>query len=277
MRRVRRVALWMVGAAAALLIAFVAALALLQDAMIFPAPAGPLPVAGEGVALESIETADGERLAALWHAPEPGEATIMFLHGNGNAIAHMVPQARRWADLGMGFLAPAWRGYPGSTGRPSERGILLDAEAAYDWAAARTDGPLVVYGQSLGSGAAVHVAVERDVAALVLEAPYDSVLAVASARFPFAPVKALLRHPFRSDERIGRVAAPVLIVHGDADRVIPIAHGRALHALAPEGAGLHEIAGADHGTIGEAAFPRVVTFVREAIARRAVSKVGQSG
>ena len=237
----------------------------LQDGMIFPAPDGPEPTATDVLALETIETPDGERLAALWHAPEPGEPTLLFLHGNGGAIAHLAATGERWVAEGFGFLVPAWRGYPGSTGAPSEAGILIDAAAAYDFAAARTAGPIAVYGQSLGTGAAVHLATERKVAALVLEAPYDSVLAVASARFPFAPVGPLLRHSFRSDERIADVRAPVLIGHGEADGIIPIAHGAALHELAGEGARLLRFPDTNHFTIHDRLLEPAVGFIREAM------------
>ena len=257
---------WLVGIAALLALVLVGLLYAFQDRMIFPAPSGPAPFASASTSLETVETADGERLAALWHPPEPGEPTLVFLHGNGTAIATLGPVAEAWVAEGFGFLAPAWRGYPGSTGRSSESGILLDAEAAYDFAAARADGPIVVYGQSLGSGAGVHVAAAREPAALVLEAPYDSVLAVAGARFPIVPVGALLRHSFRSDQWIGRVQAPILIVHGDADAIIPIAHGRALHALAPEGAAFETVPGANHFNIGALAHDRVVEWVRDALA-----------
>ena len=258
-----------IAAIAGLFVVVVAALWFFQDRMIFPAPRGPVPAATGDLALEMIETTDGERLSALWHAPEPGEPTILFLHGNGTAIAQLAPLGEAWASLGAGFLTPAWRGYPGSTGRPSEAGLLLDAEAAYDFVRARTDGPIVIYGQSLGSGVAVHLATVRDALALVLEAPYDSVLAVASGRFRFAPVGTLLRHTFRSDQRIGEVEAPILIVHGTADRVIPISHGRALLSLAPAGAEFHEVEGATHFDIGARAFKRVTEFVDDAF-RRAV-------
>ena len=261
----RRFAVWTLGLLVALAALSVGALYVAQDSMIFPAPNGPAPRASDGLVLEEIDTPDGERLAALWHAPEVGEPTVLFLHGNAAAIAHLAPFAREFATEGYGFLVPAWRGYPGSTGAPSEAGLLIDAEAAFDWATARTAGPIVVYGESLGSGPAVHVAGVREPAALVLEAPYDSVLAVSAARFPFVPVAPLLRHPFRSDTRIGSVRAPVLIVHGDRDGIIPISHGRALHALAPEGAEFHEVAGANHFNIGELAMPRILSFLREAI------------
>ena len=261
--------MWLVAIPLALAVVLVGALWLLQDRMIFPAPGGPPPSPGDGLALERIETPDREELAALWHPPQPGEATVLFLHGNASTLERVKPIGAAWIAQGFGFLAPAWRGYPGSTGSPSEAGLLLDAEAAHDWAASLAGGPIVVYGQSLGSGPAVHVAAEREVAALVLEAPYDSVLAVSSARFPFVPVAPLLRHPFRSDERIGRVAEPILIVHGTADGVIPIAHGRALHALAPEGARFVEVDGATHFDIGARAFADALAFAREAVSNGA--------
>ena len=246
-------------------------LALFQERMIFPAPSGPVPTAVAELSLETIETPDGERLAALWHEAEDGEATVLFLHGNATAIAHLRQVASAWTDLGYGFLAPAWRGYPGSTGASSESGILTDSVAAHDWLVERTAGPIAVYGQSLGSGPAVHLAAERDPVALILEAPYDSVLAVASARFPFLPVEALLRHSFRSDLKIASVDAPVLIVHGTADGVIPSLHGRALHASAPEGTRMHEVEGATHFNIGALAWSRITAFVGEAVSNRATN------
>ena len=254
---------WLVALAGGLALALVALLYAFQDALIFPAPSGPPPRASEMAELTSMETADGERLAALWHAPEPGEPTLLFLHGNATALGNLVQLADQVARADFGFLAPAWRGYPGSTGRPTEKGIFLDAEAAYDFARARTSGPIAIYGQSLGSGAAVHLANVRDGAALVLEAPYDSVLAVASARFPVLPVGALLRHPFRSDLRIANVDEPILIVHGTADQVIPIHHGRALHERAQSGARFIEVPGASHFNIGALTLERSLAFIRD--------------
>ena len=244
---------------------FAVTVMLQQDRMIFPAPSGPLPGATAAAELIELETPDGERLAALWHAPEPGEPTVLFLHGNGGAIANYADRIEAFAGQGFGVLVPAWRGYPGSTGRPSEAGIFTDTETAYDFLARQTDGPIIVYGQSLGSGAAVYLATVRDTAALVLEAPYDSVLAVARRRMPWLPVGVLLRHPFRSDLRIGAVDVPILIVHGSADRVIPIDHGRALLAAAPEGAVFREFEGAMHFDIGARSIAYVIAFIQNVV------------
>ena len=263
--RMGRLIVWLVGVAAAMAVIFIGGLYALQDKLIFPAPTGPLPAGDERVSLVAVETSDGERLAGLWHEPEAGEPTVVFLHGNGTAIANLLPLANAVADRGFGFLTVAWRGYPGSTGSPTEAGIFNDAEAAYDFANARTEGPIAIIGQSLGSGAAVHLANVRDAAALVLEAPYDSVLAVASARFPYLPMGALLRHPFRSDLRIANVDEPILIVHGTADTIIPIRHGRSLHERAPDGARFLEVPGATHFDINPRTLDTSLAFIREAV------------
>ena len=275
MKRIKRMIL---GLAVLLVAAFVlicGALYAMQDRMIFPAPSGPNPTALVNADLQEIVTPDGERLAALWHAAEPGEGTVIFLHGNGTAIANLEPMIDALADRGFGVLVAAWRGYPGSTGRSSEQGIFIDAIAIHDFARARTDGPLAVVGESLGSGAAVHLAIEREADALVLVSPYDSVRAVASARFPFLPVGTLLRHPFRSDERIADVDEPILIVHGTADQVIPINHGRALHARAPAGAEFVEVPGATHFDILDYTFGGIAVWLAERFA--AVSNGARSG
>ena len=250
-----------------LIVVAIGGLYLNQERMIFPAPSSPVPTPDGTAELVEIETPDGERLAALWHAPEENEPTVLFLHGNATAIANLRPMIRDLADAGFGVLAPAWRGYPGSSGSPSEAGLFVDAEAAFDFADARGGGPIAIYGQSLGSGPAVHLATVRDAAALVLEAPYDSVLAVARRRMPFLPVGQLLKHPFRSDQRIGAVTEPILIVHGDNDGVIPDAHGRALHALAPAGARFVSFPGANHFTINPLSRETVIAFIREAVAK----------
>lgn len=245
---------------------------LLQDRMIFPAPSGPMPSATNTAELIGLDTSDGERLVALWHAPEPGEPTVLFLHGNAGAIANYSDRIRAYAAQGLGILMPAWRGYPGSTGHPSEHGLFMDAEAAYDFLRARTDGPIVVYGQSLGSGPAVHLATVRDVAAVVLEAPYDSVLAVARRRMSWLPVGLLLRHPFRSDQRIGEIDVPILITHGNADTIIPIDHGRALHVAAPDGTIFHEVDSGTHFDVGFRAAPEIFAFIQRTVGSGSPSK-----
>ena len=122
----------------------------------------------------------------------------------------------------------------GSTGQPTESGLIEDARAAYRFAAARYPAErIVLWGESLGTGVAVALAAEKPVSRLILESPYTSTLDVAAANYWFLPVRLLMKDQFRSDQRIARVKAPVLILHGEADGIIPIAYGERLYAMVP--------------------------------------------
>jgi uncharacterized protein len=134
---------------------------------------------------------------------------------------------------GTGLVAVSFRGYAGSSGSPSEAGLLSDAEAAYAFAAQRyAPERIVSWGYSLGTGPAVALAARHRTAALILEAPYTSIADVAAAAFPFAPVRWFVRDPFPADRWIADVRAPVLIMHGGRDTTIPIRFGEKLYDFA---------------------------------------------
>jgi fermentation-respiration switch protein FrsA (DUF1100 family) len=136
---------------------------------------------------------------------------------------------------GTGLVALSYRGYAGSSGKPSERGLLQDAAAAYAFAAERYQAErIVVWGFSLGTGVAVALAAEKPVGKLILEAPYTSTVDVAAALLRIVPVSLLMRDQFHSDQRIARLSAPLLVMHGDSDPAIPISFGERLFALAHE-------------------------------------------
>jgi len=182
-----------------------------------------------------LDTADGERIVA-WHvAPRGDRPVILYFHGNGGNLSNRVPRFRALVAEGFGVLAVSYRGYGGSSGRPSETGLLADAAAGYAEARRRYGADrLVVWGESLGGGVAVALAAENPVKALVLESPFASALDLAASAYPFIPVAWLMKDPFRSDLRIAKVAAPVLILHGARDTTIPIESGERLFALARE-------------------------------------------
>src|SRR4029077_7183139 len=127
----------------------------------------------------------------------------------------------------------SYRGYGGSSGKPTEAGLIADAPAAYDFAVAHYPGRTALWGESLGTGVAVALAAEKPVARVILESPYTSTLEVAAANYWFLPVRLLMKDRFRSDLRIAGVQAPVLILHGEADGIIPIQYGERLYALVP--------------------------------------------
>lgn len=237
----RRPWLWAAGAAAVVALLLYAAVAaffyLHQRDMLYatdprritPAEAG---LAGfEGV---SIPTPDGERLEAWWRPPpEPNQGAVLYLHGNAGTLAERRGRFRNMAEAGLGVLAVSYRGYGGSTGRPSETALIADAGTALDWLGRRTPAArTAVMGESLGTGVAVALAAEREVGGLVLDSPYSSLERVAARIYPWLPVSLLASERYDSTARVGRVSEPILISHCAGDRLIPIAEARRLYASA---------------------------------------------
>ncbi len=208
-----------------------------------------------------LETADGLSLLA-WHTPprEGGRPTLVYFHGNAGNIAMRAEKVRPYLDAGLGVLLTTWRGYTRNPGRPSEHGLYADGRAALSFLArngARADG-LVLYGESLGSGVAVQLASETPPAALVLEAPFSSIPDVAQARMPFVPVAPLIIDRFESRAKVAQVAAPLLLVHGERDRTVPVRFGRKLFAAATEPKEAVFIPGAGHGDLYEHGMGEIV-------------------
>jgi fermentation-respiration switch protein FrsA (DUF1100 family) len=193
-----------------------------------PAVAG-LPQAEEII----LDTADREKVI-VWHVPpRDGKPVVVYFHGNGGSLRLRVDRFQRIAAAGVGIVALSYRGYGGSTGKPTEVGLIEDARAAYAFAVARYPGRVALWGESLGTGVAVALAAEQPVTRVILDAPYSSTLDVAADLYWFIPVRLLMRDQYRSDQRIKDVTAPVLILHGEADSVIPIRYGERLFAMIP--------------------------------------------
>ena len=256
---------WIVVALAAYL-ALVAAMTLFQRRFIyFPDRSVPDRDRAGAADAESvaIRTPDGLDLLA-WHWPAAdGRATILYLHGNAGHIGHRAAKIRPLVDAGYGLLLLAYRGYGGNPGRPTEAGLVTDGRAALAWLTRRCGGPVIVYGESLGSGVATALVSDPAVHGVVLEAPFTSLVDIARRRYPILPVKPLLADRYPNSDRMVGIDVPVLIVHGDRDTVIPVAHGRRLASLASsgrvtlvvlEGAGHNDLA--DHG-----AMDRVVAWL----------------
>src|SRR5262249_5392530 len=156
----------------------------------------------------------------------------LYFHGNGGALRYRVDRFRRLITDGIGLVALEYRGYGGSSGSPSEAGVIAHAQAAASVSAARLPGPQILpSGASLGSGVAVALAAERPVGRVILEAPFTSAVAVAATHYWYMPVRLLMSDQYRSDKRIGKVTAPVLILHGKRDAVVPYAMGEKLFEL----------------------------------------------
>ena len=167
--------------------------------------------------------------------PREGKPVLLFFHGNAGNFGRPIRQTRFRAltQDGTGLFAVNYRGYGGSTGSPTEDGLAQDARAAYAAAVARFGAErLVGYGESLGTGVVVKLAAEVPLKAVILEAPYLSTVAVAQQLYPYVPVGLFMHDQFHSDRAIGKIKAPVLVLHGQRDGVIPFSQGEALFSLA---------------------------------------------
>lgn len=231
------------------------ALFLLQRSFLFPIPTreriAPAAAGFPGVEEHVLTTADGEKII-VWHVPaKPGRPVILFFHGNGDYLAGFFGRFHDLIAEGIGIVAPAYRGYSGSTGSPSEQGLLNDAAAAYAFTAARYDaGRIVVWGFSLGTGVAVAIAAKQKIGKLILEAPFSSTADVAASLFWYMPVRLVMRDQFRSDQLIARAKAPLLVMHGTGDPAIPIRFGERLFALANEPKRFVRFPGGGHNNLG---------------------------
>jgi len=237
-----------------------------------PNPAGS--VVPEMVAVR-IETAEGFRPLAWW-AP-PADRTlpvIVYFHGNGGTLASRGMQARSLLDAGYGVLLAGYRYNAGAGGEPSEAGLISDGRAAMEYV--RSNGfsteRIVLYGESLGTGVAVAIAAERDVGAVILAMPYTSIADVAQDHYWYFPVRWLVKDRFDSLSRIATVRAPLLVLHGEDDGLIPVKFAQQLFAAAPGPKEGHFIPGGRHGGLYElGAGNLVLDFLNRRFARSAES------
>jgi hypothetical protein len=214
-----------------------------------------------GASVETLTTADGEKII-LWYAPaRAGMATILYFHGNAGEIGDRPLRFNYYHSRGFGVAYLSYRGFGGSSGSPSEAGLMADANAAYGWLIAKgvEPGRIALLGESLGSGVAVQLAAKREVGAVALEAPYTSTVEVAAKIYWWLPVHALMKDQFKSIDFIAAVVAPLLIIHGEEDGLIPVEFGRRLFAAANQPKELEVVPGFGHDVLFEE-----TTWAREA-------------
>lgn len=237
--------------ALALWSALVGALWWKQEGLLFhpePLPAGFRFDAGADVQERWIDV-PGARLHAL-HLQRPNpDGVVFFLHGNGGNLASWFVNAGFYRALNLDLFMLDYRGYGKSTGRiESEAQLEADVRAAWDAVAPAYAGKRrIVYGRSLGTGLAARLAADVQPDLTVLVSPYASMVALAEEHYPWVP-KAVLRYPLRTDADITRIRGPVMLLHGDHDTLIPLAHSERLKALKPD-ATLVVVPGAGHNDL----------------------------
>lgn len=221
----------------------------------------------KGVEEVQVQTSDNLTLTA-WYRPSqnPEAPVLIWFHGNGLNHAYRDTRIVPFVDAGYSVLLASYRGYAGNPGKTTEEGIYKDARAWISFLKNNLNKDAqntVLYGESLGSGVAVQMASEYpDVRALVLEAPYNSTVAVGQFRFLWLPVSLLMEDRFESDQKIGKLTMPKLIIHGTEDRIIPLKFGQALYNAAAQPKEMKIIDGANHLNLMEfGAYDQVIEFL----------------
>jgi len=243
-----------IGAAASLYAAAVAYMYFGQRGFLYhpsskPADAAALRAAG--YAPFPVSTADGLTLTAWRRDGRADKPAIVLFHGNAGDASDRIGIAEQAARHGYAIVLATYRGFGGNPGKPSEDGLYADARATLD---ALGPGPFVLWGESLGTGVATKMANERRVAGVILQSPYISVADRAAEMFFWLPARRLVTDRFDSASRIATINAPLLVVHGARDTLIPIAHGRAIFDAAKPPKTFVELHDRGHGDMAGPAF-----------------------
>lgn len=219
-----------------------------------------------------LTTKDGLSLTSWYRPAEDGKPTIVYFQGNGGNIAGRGFKARPYLDAGFGVLLAGYRGYGENPGSPSESGLYADGRAHLEFLKNQgiPPGLWVMYGESLGSGIAVHMAYEGatnvPMGAVVLEAPFASLADTAQAHYPFVPARYLVKDRFDSITKIGKIKSPVFIVNGDRDGVISPGEGKRLFEAAIEPKEGYWIPGAGHNNLYDfGASKAVIEFIQRTL------------
>ncbi|MEG6507499.1 alpha/beta fold hydrolase [Methyloligella sp. 2.7D] len=219
----------------------------------------------EGVREVRLKTPDGVTLIAWYKAAPAGKPTLLYFTGNGGSVATHAAKFAEIVDAGYGLLMLNYRGYGGSEGRPTEADNVADAGLAYAYL--REQGvpadEIVAYGESLGTSVATQLATGHDVKALVLEAPFNTIVDVGRRRWWFLPLRLVMVDQYRSQDYIGDVRVPLFVVHGTEDSVIPLALAEKLFAAAKQPKEMEIFPEADHNDLYEyGAFRAIDRFLQ---------------
>ena len=182
-----------------------------------------------------IKTSDNIELLSWFHEKDLKKfKTIVYFHGNAGKLENRIHKLNHFKDMNVNFLIISWRGFSGNSGKPSEQGLYKDGKSAIDWLKniGLSENDIILYGESLGTGIATHIAQNRNFAGLVLETPFTSMVDAAKNVYPYIPVGILLKDRYENDKKIKHINIPVLVMHGEADQIVPFEMGKKMYELA---------------------------------------------
>ena len=182
-----------------------------------------------------IKTSDNINLLGWFHKKDLNRfKTIVYFHGNAGKLENRIHKLNHFKDINVNFLIISWRGFSGNSGKPTEKGLYEDGKSTIDWLKniGLSDKDIVLYGESLGTGIATHIAQNRKFAGLVLETPFTSMVDAAKNVYPYIPVGILLKDRYENEKKIKHINIPVLVMHGEADQIVPFKMGKKIYEMA---------------------------------------------
>ena len=184
-----------------------------------------------------ITTDDNIDLLAWYHKKDiKNYKTILYLHGNAGSLENRIHKVNHFNDMSINFLLLAWRGFNNNAGKPTEQGLYQDARSAVKWLINQgvNEENIIIYGESLGTGVATEIAQNQNFAGIILESPFTSMVAAGKSKYPIFPIKLLLKDKYESDKKIKNIMSPILVMHGEADKIVPFWMGEKIFQMANE-------------------------------------------
>jgi len=184
-----------------------------------------------------ILTDDNIELLAWYHKKNlENYKTILYLHGNAGSLENRIHKINHFKNMNINFLLVAWRGFNGNDGQPTEQGLYIDAKSAVKWLINRgiKEQNIIVYGESLGTGVASEISQYKNFAGVILESPFTSMVDAGASKYPIFPIRLLLKDKYESNKKIKNIKSPILIMHGEADKIVPFWMGKKMFQLANE-------------------------------------------
>ena len=184
-----------------------------------------------------ISTQDRIELLSWYHNKNLNNyKTILFLHGNAGSLENRIHKINHFKDMNVNFLLISWRGFSGNKGKPTEKGLYEDAKSAVAWLKSKgvNENNIIIYGESRGTGVATEIAQNKNFAGIILESPFTSMIDAGKNKYPYLPVKLLLKDKYESNKKIKNIKSPILIMHGKVDTLVPFDMGKKMYELANE-------------------------------------------
>ena len=182
-----------------------------------------------------IQTADNIELLGWYHEKNLNDyKTLVYFHGNAGSLENRIHKLNHFQDMNVNFLIIAWRGFNGNKGKPSERGLYVDGKSAIDWLIKKgvDEKNLILYGESLGTGVATHLAQNKNYAGVILETPFTSMVDAAKNFYPYIPINLLLKDKFENFKKVKNINTPILVMHGEVDQIVPFSMGKKIYEIA---------------------------------------------